>query len=262
LSIEHPLEFATGRKTELLAELEHVGPLRVDTVALPRAGVTMRIVRPEQFDHLLDHVENDPEQNLPYWAELWPSGIALAAAILQEPRQLANRRVLELGCGLGVTAIAALRAGADLLVTDYAPEALALCALNTIDQAGAEPTTLRLNWRQPNAALFSAAGAGFPVVLAADVLYEARDVEPLLELVERVVAADGALWLAEPGRKPARAFLSAMRERGWQIRSHRYDGPWPDPEDNRKGIVVSVHKMTRVKRLAEEFSVSNHPHGL
>jgi predicted nicotinamide N-methyase len=260
LSAEHPRQSVTRRKAELLAELEHVGPLRVETLALPRAGVTLRIARPEQFDHLLDHVENDPEQNLPYWAELWPSGIALAAAILREPRQLANRRVLELGCGLGVTAIAALRAGADLLVTDYALEALALCALNTIDQTGAEPRTLRLNWRQPNAALFSAAGAGFPLVLAADVLYEARDVEPLLELVDRVVAADGALWLAEPGRRPAKAFLSAIRERGWQIRSQRFDGPWPDPEDNRKGIVASVHTMTRGKNTVGEVAVGNNQH--
>lgn len=262
MSAEHPLESVTGRRAELLAELDHVGPLRVDTMMLPRAGITLRIARPEQFDHLLDHVENDPEQNLPYWAELWPSGLALAAAILHEPQHLANRRVLELGCGLGVTAIAALRAGADLLVTDYAPEALALCALNTIDQAGAEPRTLRLNWRQPNAALFSAAGTGFSIVLAADVLYEARDVDPLLALVDRVVAADGALWLAEPGRKPAQAFLGAMRERGWRIVSQHVDGPWPDPEDNRKGIVVSVHKMTRGKGSADAISVGDDPQRL
>jgi predicted nicotinamide N-methyase len=236
----------------------------MDTMMLPRTGVTLCIARPEQFDHLLDHVENDPEQNLPYWAELWPSGVALAAAILREPQRLANRRVLELGCGLGVTAIAALRAGADLLVTDYAPEALALCALNTIDQAGAEPPTLRINWRQPNAALFSAAGTGtgFSIVLAADVLYEARDVDPLLALVDRLVAANGALWLAEPGRKPAKAFLGAMREHGWQIRSRRYEGPWPDPEDNRKGIVVSVHKMTRGKGSADTISVGDGPQRL
>lgn len=247
MSVEHPLESATGRKAELLAELAHVGPLRVDTVVLPQEQATLRIARPEQFDHLLDHVENDPEQNLPYWAELWPSGIALAAAILQEPRQLADRRVLELGCGLGVAAIAALRVGADLLVTDYAPEALALCALNTIDQAGVEPQSLRLNWRQPNAALFAAAGEGFPMVLAADVLYEARDVEPLLELVDRLVAVDGALWLAEPGRKPAKAFLGAMWERGWTIESQSCAGPWPDPADNRKGIVVGIHRLTRAQ---------------
>ena len=95
------------------------------------------ISRPIDYDRLIDDAAADPEQNLPYWAELWPSGVALAAKIARDPGIVRGRRVLELGCGLGVTAIAALKAGADLLVTDYSPEALALCALNALDQAGA-----------------------------------------------------------------------------------------------------------------------------
>src|SRR5215207_10225985 len=102
------------------------------------------ITRPVDYDRLIDDAAADPEQNLPYWAELWPSGIALAAKIARDPAIVQGRRVLELGCGLGVTAIAAMRAGADLLVTDYSPEALAICGLNTLDQAGQQPKKLRV----------------------------------------------------------------------------------------------------------------------
>jgi predicted nicotinamide N-methyase len=181
---------------------------------------------------------------LPYWAELWPSGVALAAKIAREPAIVCGRRVLELGCGLGVTAVAAMRAGADLLVTDYSPEALALCSLNALEQAGAQPETLRVNWRDPGPSLLSA-GDGFPVVLAADVLYERRDVDPLFVLVERFVTPDGELWLAEPGRPPAARFLESIGARGWTAESERCSGPWPDPEDNRKGIVVTIHRLRR-----------------
>lgn len=212
---------------------------------LPGTDVTLQIRRPEDFDLLLDQAADDPEQNLPYWAELWPSGIALAAMIAREPQRLTGTRVLELGCGLGVTAIAALRAGGELLVTDYAPEALALCALNALEQAGREPKAMQLNWRNPSADFVQAVGAGFPVVLAADLLYEARDVEPLLALSERIVAPDGELLLAEPGRKPAARLLALARERGWSIDSQSCAGPWPDPEDNRKGVVVGIHRLTK-----------------
>ena len=116
------------------------------------------ISRPVDYDRLIDDAAADPEQNLPYWAELWPSGVALAAKIARDPAIVRGRRVLELGCGLGVTAIAALRAGADLLVTDYSPEALALCSLNALDQAGAQPKTLRVNWRDPGPTLHATAG--------------------------------------------------------------------------------------------------------
>ena len=61
-------------------------------------------------------------------------------------------------------------------------------------------------------------------MLAADVLYERRDVEPLLALVERVVAPGGELWLAEPGRPPAARFLESIRARGWIEESEQCSG--------------------------------------
>ncbi len=205
------------------------------------------IARPVEFDRLIDEAAADPEQNLPYWAEIWPSGVALAARIARTPEIVSGKRVLELGCGLGVTAVAVLNAGADLLVTDYAPEALALCAFNTRGQTGREPKSLRINWRDLGQTDALVLGGAFPVVLAADVLYERRDVEPLLAMIERAVAPGGELWLAEPGRRPAALFLESSKERGWSCESERCAGPWPDPEDNSKGIVVSIHRLRRTE---------------
>jgi hypothetical protein len=124
------------------------------------------------------------------------------------------------------------------------PVPLALCSLNALEQAGTQPETLRVNWRDPVPTLHDT-GDGFPVVLAADVLYERRDVDPLLAIVERVVARDGELWLAEPGRPPAARFLELIGARGWIEESERCSGPWPDAEDNRKGIVVTIHRLRR-----------------
>ena len=220
-----------------------LGPLAAERVVLPHTGRAYAIVRPTDTDLLLDRVAADPEQNLPYWAEIWPSGVALGDAIAGRPDLLRGVRVLELGAGLGVTATAALAAGADLTVTDYAPESLLLCCLNTLVNAGRVPTTLQTNWRRPDAALLAATGAGFSVVLAADVLYEGRDVAPLLALVDRLVAPGGLLWLAEPGREVAARFLTAAGAAGWQGPSETHPGPWPDPKD--AGVVVGLHAMRR-----------------
>jgi predicted nicotinamide N-methyase len=233
------------RQRRLIASLTPIGSLRRSRVSLPGADVRLTVRRPRDFDRLLELAAPDPEQNLPYWAELWPSGVALAAKIFRDPGLLLGLRVLELGCGLGVTAIAALRAGADLLVTDYAQAALALCALNSLEETGKEPEALRLNWRDPSDQFFELVGAGFPIVLAGDVLYERRDVEPLLGLVDRIVAPGGELWLAEPGRAPAASFVEVIVDRGWRQQSEQCSGPWPDPEDNSKGVVVAIHVLRK-----------------
>jgi predicted nicotinamide N-methyase len=214
-----------------------------EEVVLARTGRRFTIRRPVDIDGLLDLVADDPEQNLPYWAEIWPSGLALADAVLQRPDLVQGRRVLELGCGLGITAAAALVAGADLVAADYAPEALDLCRLNALRNAGREPATLRLNWRRPDAALFDLAPGGFPVVLAADVLYERRDVDPLLALFDRLVAPDGVLWLAHPGRPPAERFAAALGDAGWSGPTEHHPGPWPDPKD--AAVVVQLYRLRR-----------------
>lgn len=227
----------------LRRSLRHLGTLTDDAVPIPGAGRTMTIRRPVEIDRLLDLAARDPEQNLPYWAELWPSGIALAGAIAAQPVLVDGRRALELGCGLGLTAATALAAGAALTVTDYAGDALALTRFNCLRQTGRTPAALQTNWRAPDGPFAALVAGGFPVVLAADVLYEARDVAPLAALVERIVTPGGLLWLAEPGRRPAAAFLDSIRAAGWAEESSAWDGPWPDPKD--AGVVVTVHELRR-----------------
>jgi len=50
----------------------------------------------------------------PYWAFPWAGGMALARHILDRPETVAGRRVLDLGAGSGLVAIAAMRAGASV----------------------------------------------------------------------------------------------------------------------------------------------------
>lgn len=229
----------------LLAELPANLDLRDDQVPIPGSDVSLTVTRPVDTDDLLDRAADDPEQNLPYWAELWPSGIALAAEIHANPAIVAGLDVLELGSGLGITAAVAVGAGANLLATDYSAESLVLTRLTAQRYAGAEPQTLQVNWRNPGEELLAAHPDGYPVVLAADVLYERRDIEPLLDLFDRVVAPDGVLWLAEPGRPPASIFLESANRAGWQLTTTTWRGPWPDPND--RDVVARVHQLRRKK---------------
>jgi predicted nicotinamide N-methyase len=242
-SVAAPAGESRPQVQRLRRRVERIGPLEVVTARLPVSGVEYQITRPVDVDALLDAAEDDPEQNLPYWAALWPSGVALADAILAQPELVRHRRVLELGCGLGTTAIAALASGALLLATDYANDSLALCRYNAARNAGREPDTRQLNWRKPGREFLRLARGGFPVVLAADVLYEERDIDPLLDLTWRIVAPGGLLWLAEPRRSVAARFVESARERGWSGETVTFDGPWPELDDT--GVRVRIHQLRR-----------------
>lgn len=139
---------------------------------------------------------------MPYWSVLWRSGVALAGALASE--DLAGKRVVELGCGVGVPSLVAARLGAHVLATDSEPEALDLLEVNAREN-GLTLETLRVDWHEPDELV---ARGPFDLVLAADMLYEEAAVEPLLSLVPRL--AD-SVWLADPGRAPAGAFFDRVR---------------------------------------------------
>jgi predicted nicotinamide N-methyase len=179
--------------------------------------------------------------HMPYWALLWPSGMALAEAALAEPEILRRGHTLELGCGLGVTAIAALHAGAALWTADCFAEALAFCRYNALSNTGQRPHPLLLDWRTAAGQEACVAAGPFALVLAADVLYEPEDIAPLLDLVPRLLVPDGAFWLAEPGRRVSLAFAQASAERGWRDEPTETERVWPHDS---KPTRVTVHRYT------------------
>ena len=163
------------------------------------AGRTLTLLRPPSAEELIDEQAFAAEEFLPYWAELWPSGIALAEHVAT--LDVRGLRVLELGAGLGLPSLAAALRGADVLATDWAEDAVALL------RANAERNHIRLRaelarWDEP-----VRFGTGWDLVLAADVLYEQRNAEQLSHLLRQLDARE--ILLAEPGRPFAKGFLAA-----------------------------------------------------
>ena len=171
--------------------------LRTSSETIRIGGVSLALVRPEEPESLLDEDAFADDEFLPYWAELWPAGLALARAL---PDDLEGVRVVELGCGLGVPSLVAAARGAHVTAVDWATDAIALLRENaahndlTID-------AVRADWR--------AFDGSFDLALAADVLYEARNVEPLAELLSRI-APQALVGLA--GRSYEREFLERVRQ--------------------------------------------------
>jgi predicted nicotinamide N-methyase len=180
----------------------------------------LRVLQPDYAAELPDDGPIEWAPVAPYWSVLWRSGVALAHELDGAP--LRGVRVVELGCGLALPSIAAARAGADVLATDEAPEALTLAQRNA-DANGISLATAHANWAEPSGLLRH---GPFDVVLAADVLYERQNVATLLALLPRLAPE---AWVADPGRPAASAFLEQAEAR-WSV-------------ETRVRGVVSIHRL-------------------
>jgi predicted nicotinamide N-methyase len=155
-------------------------------------GVELSLLRPAVPEELIDEKAFADDEFLPYWAELWPASLALGRAM----PDVAGMDVVELGCGLGLPSLVAAARGATVTATDWAEDATELLRRNA-ERNGLELRIERRDWREPWTERFDLA-------LAADVLYERRNVEPL---VERLAATAPATLLGLAGRPYEGTFL-------------------------------------------------------
>ncbi len=170
------------------------------------AGRELSLLRPRDAVALLDEEAFEREEFLPYWAELWASGEALAREVAG--RDVAGKRVLELGCGLALPSLAAALGGAEALATDWSPDAIALLETNA-ERNGIRLETKVVAWSRAEVLV---ARAPWDLVLAADVLYERRNVDELLELLPQLDARE--VLVADPGRPHAKTFFELAAELG------------------------------------------------
>lgn len=187
----------------------NIGELLTDRVVIEDR--VFKLQRPRNADHLRNEAGLraliGDDAYLPYWTDLWPAARMLAKTVLREPWQQGTN-ALEIGCGLGLPGIAALASGLHVTFSDYDPLALRFAEhnarLNDFNDFG----LLQLDWCKPPSDL------RFPVVLASDVIYELKHVEPLITLIKRMLQPDGLCLLTDQDRVPSQALRQTLASSG------------------------------------------------
>lgn len=165
-------------------------------------GRTFSILKPANPDDLIREEDFVKDERLPYWADVWPSSIILAERLLTLAGH--RRTALELGCGVGLSTLAATTAGFDVLSTDYYEDALDVTRANVFRNLGVRARTRLVDWRHLPDDL-----GEFDLVFASDVLYEKEYAELLPQILSRALAPEGRAIIADPGRVAAPVFVEA-----------------------------------------------------
>lgn len=162
----------------------------------PAPGIPeIRLHRAGPRSGLMRLADADPDFGSPYWARTWGGGLALARHVLDHPEVVTGKRVLDLGAGSGLVAIAAALAGAEAVkAVDVDPYAIAATRLNAVANGVAVEAKLD--------DLTTGAPPDVELILVGDLFYDAdlaARVEPFLR---RCLTAGIAVLIGDPWRAP------------------------------------------------------------
>lgn len=150
----------------------------------------------------------------PIFGVLWPSGAVLAEEASLLP--ISGRRILEVGCGLGLSSLVLQRRGADITATDRHPLAGEFLTRNAALNGLPAITFALAQWAGPNPTL-----GCFDLIIGADVLYEAGHAALLASFLAEHAKPCSEILIADPGRGHGNALNRALRAQGYQCSERR-----------------------------------------
>jgi predicted nicotinamide N-methyase len=233
----------TGRGHPMAIEgTAYSGPVTVSDLCF--SGHSVRLVRPSDPDRLLDDPGvldwNRRDDYMPYWAYLWPGAYLLAEVVAREQWPGAGDdapvEALEIGCGLGLAGLVALARGLRVQFSDYDRTPLEFVGRSVAENGFDEGRyrTRLLDWRDlPD--------ERFPVILGADVTYEARLVPLVANVLAAMLAPGGLGLIASPYRVADKSFAAGVVSLGLACRAEMATAR----TEAGRAIAGTIYRVTR-----------------
>lgn len=144
----------------------------------------------------------------PLFGQPWPSGQRLAEAM--HGHEVDGKRILELGCGIGLASLVLQRRGADVVASDMHPLAESFLAYNAALNGLPAVHFRRVDWTRHLATL-----GRFDLIIASDVMYERGHASTLADAIAGYAHDAAEIVVIDPRRGHASHFLRALAMHGF-----------------------------------------------
>ena len=191
----------------------------VTETVVEAGGRDLRVLHPADIDGLIQRSKE--EDDLPFWAFLWPASISLAKYLAgmgdaEFPPESGRSdalpvRALEIGVGVGLAGMAAALRGWEVYQTDLIPDALKFARINAL-RNDLEIPGFVADWRS-----FGVRGR-FDVLMGSDVLYEPTLHPALKRIVNTHLAPGGRVLISDPCRVYSLQFMARLEDDGWAVK--------------------------------------------
>jgi predicted nicotinamide N-methyase len=148
------------------------------------------------------------------FGQVWPSGRVLAEAMSSFDVQ--GKRILELGCGLGLSSLVLADRGANIVASDHHPLAEPFLAYNAGLNDLPAVTYRDLPWEVPDTTL-----GKFDLIIGSDILYERDHAAQIAAMMQRHAQPAAELLITDPGRGNSGPFTRAMALQGYEVTEQR-----------------------------------------
>ena len=154
---------------------------------------------------------SETREPFPFGLLLWEGAVALAGRLADVSVALEGRRVLELGCGVGLAGLIAASRGALVTATDHDPLPLEVARRNAMQNDVAGIDFVEADWDRWSD------HERYDLIIGADVTYDRQSHEAVLSILERNLAPGGTAILADPAREEQATFVGRLRARGFSV---------------------------------------------
>ncbi|CAN8139028.1 Methyltransferase type 12 [uncultured Thiomicrorhabdus sp.] len=211
--------------------------IRYQTIEFKEFDIHLRCLRDkQQFSDPLGEAKalgiSDAQWSL--FGVVWDSSQVLAETM--QYFDIKGKRILEVGCGIGLSSLLLNARHADITATDYHPEAGKFLAKNTALNNGEDIPFLRTDWKDDHVGL-----GKFDVIIGSDLLYEQDHIALLSEFIEQHAKDQCEVILVDPGRGKHAKFSKKMVEQGFSHQQYKpQNNPLTTPEF--KGVVLNYQR--------------------
>lgn len=165
-------------------------------------GRNFNFLVPAELDSFIN--PEDPFQDFPLWSKVWEASMVLADYMAaMEPKP--ERRILEIGAGLGFVGIVAAAFGHCMTISEINPHALDFIRANSLINQCSDIEIVRMDWNDPH---FE---GRFDYIVGSEVVYHERDFAPLQGLIARILKPGGKMFLCSEVRKVTLEFYQQLQ---------------------------------------------------
>lgn len=171
----------------------------------------IRLLKIADLEEFLDG--KDPFADVsefPFWIRLWDAAMVLAY-VLGSQVDTGNKRLLELGAGLGAPGLAAASAGFSVTISDYEDIILDFQRVSAAASGLSDVQFMHLDWLSPPVL------EPFDVLAGAEILFRDAFFEPLLHIFKTYLKPDGVIYLAHDAKRKSLGKFLNLAQKDFEI---------------------------------------------